>query len=182
MEGTVLGYQADEGVIRTADGTRFIFGPADWKSPYPPAAGQRVDFVAEDGRAREIYLLNPATGALFSTIDGIRNSERTVPMIVYCCYLGALLYGITMIIGVIVAYIYRQNSSGTWYGSHFDYQISIFWKSLIGFVLGFATMFFGVGIVILIFTYLWVIVKIIKGWQRLAEGKPAPVPAGPASA
>ena len=174
MEGVILGYGSEKGVIRGADGSRYAFGRSDWKSEREPVAGHRVDFVPEGDRAKEIYLIDLATGAILSTMSDMEASEKTMPMAVYACYLASFLYGFTMIVGVAIAYVSRGGAEGKWYQSHYDYQISIFWKSLIGVVLGILTFFFGVGVVILAGTYIWVIVKIIKGWRLLSEGKGIP--------
>lgn len=171
MEGVVLGYDSGEGVIRAADGSRYTFSRADWKSDRDPVAGHQVDFLPEEGRAKEVYLINPATGAFYSTMSSIERSEKTMPAVVYACYLASFLYGVTMIVGVTIAYVSLSSAEGKWYQSHYKYQISIFWKSLIGFLLGMLTIFFGVGFVILAVTYIWVIVKIVKGWRALSEGK-----------
>jgi uncharacterized membrane protein len=171
MEGVVLGYQAEEGVIRATDGSRYTFSRADWKSERDPVAGHRVDFLPQDGRATEVYLTDPATGAFYSTVSSIEKSEKTMATVVYICYVASFLYGITMLVGVVIAYVSRGSAEGKWYQSHYNYQISIFWKSLIGFLLGALTIFFGVGIVIIICTYIWVIVKIVKGWRALSEGR-----------
>lgn len=171
MEGIVLGYESEQGVIRSADGARYTFSRADWKSDRTPVAGHKVDFLGVEGHAKEVYLLNPATGAFMSTVNSIDSSDRTMPMAVYICYAVSFLYGITMLIGVIIAYVYRGDAEGKWYQSHFNYQTSIFWKSLIGFLLGIVTIFFGVGVVILIATYVWVIIKVVQGWRALSEGK-----------
>jgi uncharacterized membrane protein len=172
MEGTILGYEGGEGVIKTSDGARYKFRRSDWKSPREPAAGHRVDFVPAEDRATEIYLVNPAVGAIFSTVSTLEKSETAIPTLVYACYAAAFLYGLTMIIGVVVAYSYRESASGKWYQSHYDYQIAIFWKSLIFFLLAVPLTFvYGLGMVIMLGTYIWVIVKIVKGWRCLAEGK-----------
>ena len=172
MEGVILGYEAGEGVIRTQEGTRFKFGRSDWKSQVEPAPGQKVDFIAEEGRAREVYLVNPASGAIYSTMSTIEKSEKTPPTAVYLCYAASFLYGFTMIVGVIIAYLSRGGATGKWYCSHFDYQIFLFWKSLGWFLLGVVlSFFFGLGVLIIVATYLWVLFKIIKGWRLLAEGK-----------
>ena len=175
MEGIILGYEAEAGVIKTSDGTRYKFRRSDWKSPREPAPGVKVDFVPREDQATEIYLVNPATAAVFSTLSNLERSETAVPMLVYACYAAAFLYGITMVFGVVTAYMYRESAAGKWYQSHYDYQISIFWKSLIYFLLAIPlTFFYGLGMVLMLCTYIWVIVKIIKGWRCLAEGKAAP--------
>jgi len=177
MEGTVLGFDAGSGVIRTPEGTRYRFSRSEWKSPAEPRAGARVDFVADGDAAREIYLLtSPIPGAISDTLESMERSEKTIPTLVYLCYIGGLFWGVTMIVGVVLAYLYRDGAAATWYRSHFDYQIGIFWKSLLGFVLAFVLIFFGVGLVVLVATWVWVIVKVVKGWRLLADGQPVPAP------
>jgi uncharacterized membrane protein len=172
MDGIVLDYKSEEGIIRGSDDKRYTFKREDWKSQKDPVAGHKVDFVVDDNNAKDIYLINPTTGAVLSAVSGIEQSEKTIPTIIYACYVAAFLYGITMIIGVVVAYVYRDEAKGKWCHSHYNYQIGIFWKSIIGFVIGFCTIaFFGLGIFVLIGTYIWVVVKILKGWRALAEGK-----------
>lgn len=176
MEGIVLGHDAEGGVIRTTDGTRYRFLRSEWKSPVDPQPGDKVDFVAEGDQAREVYLLSRRVPDINDIVEGIEKSEKTFPTIVYLCYCAAFLWGVTMVVGVVIAYLYRGSAAGTWYRSHYDYQIGIFWKSLLGFLIGIVLMwFFPLGVLIMLGTYVWVIVKIIKGWRCLAEGQPAPV-------
>ncbi|WP_129127612.1 DUF4870 family protein [Geomonas oryzae] len=174
MEGMVLGIDAEGGVIRTADGTRYRFGRSDWKSPRAPQAKDRVDFVVDGEHAREIYLIGYGMGDIAEAFDKVQASEKTMPAVVYGCYIGAILWGVTMIVGVVIAYVYRGSASPALPRTHFDYQISIFWKSLIGYLLGILLLFFGVGAVILVLTYLWVILKSIKGWRLLNQDQPMP--------
>jgi uncharacterized membrane protein len=172
MDGIVLDYRSEAGIIRASDGNRYAFKREDWKSPKDPVTGHKVDFVVEEDNAKEIYLINPSVGTVQSAVSGIGQSEKTIPTVIYACLAASFLYGITMIAGVIAAYVYREGANGTWLRSHYDYQIDIFWKSLIGGVIGVCTIaFFGLGVFVLIGTYVWVIVKIIKGWRALAEGK-----------
>ena len=174
MEGMVLGIDAEEGVIRTADGTRYRFRSSDWKSPRAPQPRDRVDFVVDGEYAREIYLMGYGMGDVSEAFNKVQASEKTMPAVVYGCYIGALLWGVTMIVGVALAYVYRGSASPALTRTHFDYQISIFWKSLIGYLIGILFLFFGVGIVILALTYLWVIIKSVKGWRLLNQGEPMP--------
>jgi uncharacterized membrane protein len=99
-------------------------------------------------------------------------SEKTTPTVVYVCYLASFLCGLSLLIGVIIAYLSRKGAQGKWYRSHYDYQISIFWKSLIGVLVGVATTWaFGFGILVIICTYIWVLIKCLKGLDLLSQDK-----------
>jgi phage shock protein PspC (stress-responsive transcriptional regulator) len=59
MKGTILDFSIPEsaGVVSGDDGNRYRFAGADWKATGAmPRAGARVDFVAADGVASEVYL------------------------------------------------------------------------------------------------------------------------------
>ncbi len=70
MKGRVLGVEADgSGVVVSDTGTRFRFGPGDWRGQRDPSAGASVDFDAVDDSARDIYpAISPMSG-LTSAID-----------------------------------------------------------------------------------------------------------------
>jgi uncharacterized membrane protein len=64
---------------------------------------------------------------------------RSLAMICYVLYLVAWLNGFTALIGVIIAYVKRSDAAGTVWQSHFQNLITVFWITLIVFVLGLAT-------------------------------------------
>jgi uncharacterized membrane protein len=78
--------------------------------------------------------------------------------------------GITLIIGVILNYIKREDVRGTWLESHFRWQIRTFWYSILWTVIGFLTAIVLIGYAVLFANAIWVIYRIIKGWIRLSEG------------
>ncbi|WP_052750325.1 hypothetical protein [Arsukibacterium sp. MJ3] len=62
MEGTVLHYDdtTKTGIIRNDSGDRYDFASADWKSGSNPRTGDKVDFVASDKAASEIFVIKSA--------------------------------------------------------------------------------------------------------------------------
>jgi hypothetical protein len=60
MEGTVLHFDEStkSGVVRSDNGDRFDFIDSDWKSNGDPRLGVKVDFVAKDNVASEIYAVS----------------------------------------------------------------------------------------------------------------------------
>jgi phage shock protein PspC (stress-responsive transcriptional regulator) len=66
MKGTLLDFSITEntGVVSGDDGNRYRFAGSDWKATGAiPRAGARVDFVAADGVASEVYLDTAAAPA-----------------------------------------------------------------------------------------------------------------------
>jgi hypothetical protein len=60
MEGTVLHFDesSNKGIVRGEDGDRFEFTNTDWNSSGSPRTGAKVDFVAKDNIASEIYAVS----------------------------------------------------------------------------------------------------------------------------
>lgn len=84
----------------------------------------------------------------------------------------AFLTGWPSIIAVVLNYVKRGETRGTFLESHFRWQIRTFWFSLLWGLIGFALTFVVVGIFVLLADLLWYIYRIVKGWIRLNEGKP----------
>lgn len=177
MEGLILGFDRETGagVIRGDDGARFAFARSAWRSDREPVEGQRVDFVADGGVAREVYLLTPVRSFVTETVREIETSEKSLPTLVYALYLAAFFFGVSMVVGVVLAYVNRPRAEGTWLASHYDWQIATFWKSLIGVVLGVVLLVVWVGVLVLAATYVWVLYRIVKGWSALSAGQPVGV-------
>lgn len=93
-----------------------------------------------------------------------------VVYILYLCSYVAL--GISFLIGAILAYVKRNDAQGTIFYSHFQYQIKTFWYSVLLNVLGFITTLLGVGWLILIGTWIWVLYRSILGLTRCLDNKP----------
>jgi hypothetical protein len=98
MNGTVLDYDArDGGVLRGADGRRYAFAAAEWKSAAPAAAGMTVDFEPEGETAHSLYALPTAAppraaaepGAFFAGRPGL----PLAVLILLACFLPFLRLG-----------------------------------------------------------------------------------------
>lgn len=59
MIGRILEYdkKIHEGVISGEDGNRYTFNSDDWKNELNPYKNQKVDFLIEEGHAKEVYLV-----------------------------------------------------------------------------------------------------------------------------
>ncbi|HJU24821.1 MAG TPA: hypothetical protein VJ891_20130 [Casimicrobiaceae bacterium] len=84
------------------------------------------------------------------------------------------------IVGVIIAYISRSDSRGTWAESHLTWLIRTFWWSLlwdaIGVLLVMLTLFiaYPVAWVIWVATAIWVIYRVVRGFLLFTERRPIP--------
>jgi len=96
-------------------------------------------------------------------------------VIIYALYLAGLVVGITPIIGLVMAYIYRDDAPH-WLRTHYHFQIRTFWIGLLyAFVGAVATSIF-IGWLILLFWLIWYVVRCVKGLKLAGEGEPVPNP------
>ena len=89
-----------------------------------------------------------------------------------------ILYGlgfvtiISALIGVIIAHV-KIGQSDPISQTHFQFQIYTFWFGLLYIVLGTVLFFvFFLGYLVLLWWFVWTIVRIIKGALLLNEGRP----------
>jgi len=92
---------------------------------------------------------------------------------------GSFLFGWPSIIAVILNYVSRSDARGTWLESHFEWQISTFWRAVLWsaviavisaplalVLVGFGTWFIGFFIL-----GIWASVRIARGWLRLYQAR-----------
>ena len=97
-------------------------------------------------------------------------STKKVVFVVYLLYALSYLFGVTYLIGLIIAYVKRGDTGEAWIEDHFSWQINTFWVTLILSILGVATMFIGIGWFVLVGSAIWNIYRIIKGCLRYNDG------------
>jgi uncharacterized membrane protein len=91
---------------------------------------------------------------------------------------GSFLGGVPSIVAVILNYVKRADTRGTFLESHFRWQIRTFWYAF-GWVLlaGFLVItLIGIPIALLIFLVVgaWVVYRVARGWLALNERRPMP--------
>ena len=93
--------------------------------------------------------------------------------IIYILYLVGLATGLTLVIGVIMAYINREDPP-EWLQTHFRFQIRTFWIGLLYSVIGVILSMVLVGILVLLFAAVWLIIRVVKGFKYLEQRQPVP--------
>jgi uncharacterized membrane protein len=103
-------------------------------------------------------------------------AEGRTANLIYILYLLSLIFGITSLVGLVMAYI-NKGDAPEWLQSHYRFQIRTFWIGLLIGVIGAATAVFMVGILFLVFLFVWWIVRCVKGMKYITEGSAHPDPA-----
>lgn len=102
--------------------------------------------------------------------------DKTLPGVVYALHIaGAVTGGLTSLIGAIIAYISRKDAP-EWLASHYEFQIRTFWLALLFSVVGIILTPVGIGVVALVATGLWLVVRGVVGLSTLLKGQPYPTP------
>lgn len=106
--------------------------------------------------------------------ERLRNNTK----LIYILYLVGLAFGVTAIIAVVMAYINKDDAMPDWMRSHYEFLISTFWKGMLILVVGVITSMILVGVLLLVFFYVWVIIRCVKGMKRLDMSEAQPIPNG----
>ena len=88
--------------------------------------------------------------------------------IVYILYLVGLFVWLVPVVGVIVAYVHKDDAP-PWLKSHYDFQIRTFWYGLLMTVAGSLLTLVMIGYAILLFAIVWWIVRCVKGMKALSR-------------
>ncbi|MCB1690475.1 MAG: hypothetical protein KDI33_18395 [Halioglobus sp.] len=107
---------------------------------------------------------------LFSAINGVLTSAFVVT---------AFLSGWPSILAVILNYVQRDATRGTYLESHFRWQIRTFWFALLWLLIGAALVVTIVGIpvawIMVTLVGLWVLYRMLRGLARLMDKAAMPV-------
>ena len=106
--------------------------------------------------------------------------------------------GLLWIVPIVMNYAKRHDAHNSWLATHFDWQIKTFWYSIILFLIATLIIIFavgglsvsviadssnaamgsfllvGLGVLIIIFTVIWHIYRIVRGWIALTDNRPVP--------
>jgi len=106
---------------------------------------------------------------LFSAINGVLTSAFVVT---------AFLSGWPSILAVLLNYVKRDATRGTYLESHFRWQIRTFWFAFLWLLIGAILVFTVIGIplawIMVVFVGLWVLYRMLRGVSRLVDAQAMP--------
>ena len=118
----------------------------------------------------------PATKASPAPAPAEAHKElRDMVTLVYALQAASIVVGVTLIGGVVIDYLKRDEAAGTWLESHIRWQIRTFWWTIVWSVLGFVLAIVLVGFLIWIAAAVWFVYRVAKGWVELRAGRPVGV-------
>jgi uncharacterized membrane protein len=102
-------------------------------------------------------------------------SQAGLALTVYVLYIVGFVTIFTTLIGLIIAYV-KIGTADEVIRTHFRFQIRTFWIGLLLFVVGWLLFYLLIGIPILIWWFIWTVVRVVKGMVLLNDRKPIKKP------
>jgi uncharacterized membrane protein len=98
-------------------------------------------------------------------------SNNGLVLAVYVLYLVGFFNGLTAIIGFTIAYMQSENADPV-SQSHFQFQIRTFLIGLLYIFVSAATIYVGIGALLLLWWVIWTLIRCIKGLLALNAREP----------
>lgn len=103
--------------------------------------------------------------------------EFNNPTIISLLYLASYVTGgVTGIIGVVLAFVWRGEPGADWEVSHYQYHINSFWIALVGAVAGVLLMIVMVGFLLIVAVAILLIVRSVMSLLNAQKHLPMPNP------
>ncbi len=102
--------------------------------------------------------------------------ELNNPTIVSLLYLASFVVGITGLIGLVLAYLWKGEHHAEWESSHYQYLIRTFWIGLIGSIAGLILLLIVIGVFVLIGVAVLVVVRSVMSLVKAQKREPMPNP------
>ncbi|MEM6460405.1 MAG: DUF4870 domain-containing protein [Pseudomonadota bacterium] len=103
--------------------------------------------------------------------DGWFDPGQKNAQLVYILYLVGLMLPVTIIVGMVMAYMNRGNSQ-EWIDSHYTYAIRTFWIGIVYSFISFFTAFVFIGFLLAVATAVWFIIRCVKALQAITRKEP----------
>ncbi|RZJ96346.1 MAG: hypothetical protein EOO76_19495 [Novosphingobium sp.] len=102
--------------------------------------------------------------------------EFNHPTIISLLYLASMVVGVTAIVGIVLAYVWKGEAHEAWEASHYQYLIRTFWIGLIGSVISVVLMIVAIGFLLLLAVGVLVLVRCVLSLVNAQKRKPMPNP------
>jgi len=100
-------------------------------------------------------------------------SDNIFAVVVYLLYGLGYFTGISVLIGVIIAHVkVDEDDTGPVLRSHYRFQIRTFWIGLLYLAIGIPLSMVLIGMPILVWWFIWSLIRIVKGFLFVIERKP----------
>lgn len=98
------------------------------------------------------------------------------PTIISVLYLSGFMLGVTWIVGVVLAYVWKSEAEAEWEISHYTYLIRTFWIGFIGTVISIILMIILIGFLLWAAVAVLMVVRCVLSLINAQKQEPMPNP------
>ena len=98
------------------------------------------------------------------------------PTIISALYLSGFVLGVTWIVGVVLAYVWKGEAKSEWEASHYTYLIRTFWIGFIGTVISIFLMIVLIGFLLWAAVAVLMVVRCVLSLINAQKQEPMPNP------
>jgi len=102
--------------------------------------------------------------------------DMNQPTIISLLYLLSFVTGVSALVGVVLAYIWKAEPKAEWEVSHYQYHINTFWIALVGFFVSFVLMFVLIGFLLFPAVMVLLLVRDVLSMVNAQKHQPMPNP------
>ncbi|WP_196259463.1 DUF4870 family protein [Pelagibacterium limicola] len=103
---------------------------------------------------------------------------RTWTIVIWALYLGSFVTGISGLVGLILAYLKRDELAGTAFESHAVSAIRTFWIGLVAALVGLVLTIVLIGPLVMLAVAAWFLFRSVRGLVLAIDSKPIADPQG----
>jgi uncharacterized membrane protein len=118
----------------------------------------------------------PAPAATATAPVGTSSFDFNHPTIISLLYLSSVVLGVTSIVGLVLAYVWKGEAHADWESSHYQYLIRTFWIGLVGSLVSILFMIVLIGFLMLVAVGVLVLVRCIMSLVNAQKQQPMPNP------
>jgi uncharacterized membrane protein len=111
--------------------------------------------------------------AMNEAISDRQAVDTNMAKVIYVLYLIGIVAGVTAIVGVVMAYVYRDNAPD-WLRTHYDFQIRTFWMVVLYCIIAGILTLVLIGFAMFLAIAIWWIVRCVKGLKYLEQRQAYP--------
>ncbi len=98
------------------------------------------------------------------------------PTIISLLYLASFITGVTGLVGIVLAHVWRGESHEPWMTSHYTYLIRTFWIGLLASIIAGLLSFILIGLLLFPLIAVWVGVRSVLSMVKAQKHEPMPDP------
>lgn len=108
-----------------------------------------------------------------ATTDGF---DLNRPTIISLLYLGSFVTGVTAIVGIVLAHVWKGEAHDAWMSSHYTYLIRTFWIGLAASIAAVVLSVVLIGFLLMPVIAIWVVVRSVMSLLKAQRREPMPDP------